>query len=82
MMGSIWYNENMETEDRLFFYELEEKKNQELDLLFDDWINQLEKNETPIHNGKNKKTTPSDCFAKDGFFPGYFNQEKKEINLP
>lgn len=77
MMGSIWYNENMETEDRLFFYELEEKKNQELDLLFDDWINQLEKNETPIHNGKNKKTTPSDCFAKDVFFPGYFNQEKK-----
>lgn len=77
MMEYIWYNKIMRDEDRLYFQECEEQKNHELDSLFDDWIKQLEKNETPIHNGNYKKTSPSDCFAKDGFFPGYFNQKKR-----
>ena len=67
----------MRVENKLNFHELEQQKNLELTLLFDDWIKQLEKNETPIHNGNYKKTSPSDCFAKDGFFPGYFNQKKR-----
>ena len=44
-----------------------------------EWIKQLEKNKTPIDNGNKKKTTPSACFAKDGFFPGYFNQKRKVL---
>lgn len=57
--------------------ELEHQKNYELSLLFDKWIKQLEKNKAPIVNGNVNKINPINCFARDGFFPGYFNQEKK-----
>lgn len=51
-----------------FKYNGEEKlKNKELDILMDEWISELSKNSEPISNGDKTKTTPSDCFAKDGF---------------
>lgn len=71
----------MRGEDRLYFQECEEQKNHELDSLFDDWIKQLEKNETPIHNGNYKKTTPSDCFAKDVFFLDILIKKRKFVLL-
>lgn len=63
-----------------FKYNGEEKlKNKELDILMDEWISELSKNPEPISNGDKTKTTPSDCFAKDGFFPGYYEQKRKVV---
>lgn len=59
------------------YSELEKQKNIELDNLMKEWIKQLSKNKTPINNGNKETTTPRDCFAKDGFFPGYFSQKRK-----
>lgn len=59
------------------YSELEKQKDLELDNLMNEWIKQLSKNKTPINNGDKEKTTPSACFAKDGFFPGYFSQKRK-----
>ena len=58
------------------FPEVEQKKNEELNRLFEEWIAQLSKNTAPIDNGSDKHS-PRQCFAKDGFFPGYFSQKKK-----
>ena len=58
---------------------LEKQKNLELDDLMNEWIEQLSKNKTPIDNGNRETTTPQDCFAKDGFFPGYFDQKRKTV---
>ena len=55
----------------------EKEKNDELMRLFDEWISQLSKNKDPIDNG-NGMCAPSECFAKDGFFPGYFSPENKK----
>jgi len=55
----------------------EKQKNLKLDKLMNEWIEQLSKNKTLIDNGNKETTTPQDCFAKDGFFPGYFDQKKK-----
>ena len=63
-----------------FKYNGEEKlKNKELDILMDEWISELSKNPEPISNGDKTKTTPSDCFAKDGFFPEYYEQKRKVV---
>ena len=55
----------------------EKEKNDELMRLFDEWISQLSKNKELIDNG-NGMCAPSECFAKDGFFPGYFSPENKK----
>jgi len=64
------------------YSDIEKQKNKELDSLFDEWISQLSKNQTIVKNGDKDKKTPKDCFAKDGFFPGYFapnNQGKRVV---
>ena len=61
------------------YSDFEKQKNKELNSLFSDWIKQLSKNKTPIDNGKKEKTTPADCFAKDGFFPGYFDENNLRV---
>ena len=61
------------------YSKLEKQKNLELDTLMNEWIKQLSKNKTPINNGNKETTIPQDCFAKDGFFPGYFDQKKKTL---
>lgn len=55
----------------------EKEKNDELMRLFDEWIAQISKNKEPVDNGDGKRA-PRDCFAKDGFFPGYFSPENKK----
>lgn len=80
MMEYIWYNNIMRDEENLDsfkFSEFEIQKNRELQALMDEWKKQLSKNTTPINNGDCNKTTPDDCFAQDGFFPGYYKQKKK-----
>jgi len=57
----------------------EKQKNLKLDKLMNEWIEQLSKNKTLIDNGNKETTTPQDCFAKDGFFPGYFDQKRKTV---
>ena len=61
------------------YSEFEKQKNKELNALFSAWIKQLSKNKEPIDNGDKGKTTPKECFAKDGFFPGYCNQKRKVL---
>jgi len=61
------------------YSDFEKQKNKELESLFSDWIKQLSKNKTPIDNGNKEKTTPADCFAKDGFFPGYFDENNLKV---
>lgn len=61
------------------YTEYEKQKNKELDSLMKEWILELSKNTKPVKNGDNKKKTPTECFAKDGFFPGYFNQKRKVL---
>lgn len=61
------------------YSDFENQKNKELESLFSDWIKQLSKNKTPIDNGNKEKTTPADCFAKDGFFPGYFDENNLKV---
>lgn len=61
------------------YSDFEKQKNKELNSLFSDWIKQLSKNKTPIDNGNKEKTTPADCFAKDGFFPGYFDENNLKV---
>lgn len=55
----------------------EKEKNKELNRLFKEWIAQLSKNKEPVDNGDPEKSKPRECFAKDGFFPGYFSPENK-----
>lgn len=63
-----------------FKYNAEEKlKNNQLDALMNEWVAELSKNPEPINNGDKSKTTASACFAKDGFFPGYFKQTRKVL---
>ena len=63
-----------------FKYTDEEKlRNKELDSLMKEWIKELSKNTKPVKNGDKTNTTPADCFAKDGFFPGYFDQKRKVL---
>lgn len=57
----------------------EKEKNKELNALFSVWIKQLSKNKEPIDNGNKGKTTPKDCFAKDGFFPSYFGKNNLKV---
>ena len=61
------------------YSDFEKEKNKELNALFSAWIKQLSKNKETIDNGDKGKTTPKECFAKDGFFPGYFNQKRKVL---
>ncbi|WP_315601350.1 hypothetical protein [Treponema socranskii] len=61
------------------YSEFEKQKNHDLDKLMNEWIEQLSKNKTPIDNGNKETTIPQDCFAKDGFFPGYFDQKRKTV---
>ena len=61
------------------YNDFEKQKNKELDSLMKDWILELSKNTKPVKNGDKTKTTPVDCFAKDGFFPGYFEQKRKVL---
>lgn len=61
------------------YSDFEKQKNKELYSLFSDWIKQLSKNKTPIDNGKKRKKTPAACFAKDGFFPGYFDENNLRV---
>lgn len=63
---------------RFVFSGIEKEKNDELMRLFDEWIAQISKNKEPVDNGDGKRA-PRDCFAKDGFFPGYFSQKKKVL---
>lgn len=64
---------------RFNYSDFEKQKNKELDSLFSDWIKQLSKNKIPIDNGNKEKITPADCFAKDGFFPGYFDENNLKV---
>lgn len=61
------------------YSDFEKQKNKELESLFSDWIKQLSKNKEPIDNGNKNKTTPKACFAKDGFFPGYFDEDNLKV---
>lgn len=61
------------------YSDFEKQKNKELESLFSDWIKQLSKNKTPIDNGNKRKKTPAACFAKDGFFPGYFDENNLKV---
>lgn len=61
------------------YSDFEKQKNKELESLFSDWIKQLSKNKTPIDNGNKRKKTPATCFAKDGFFPGYFDENNLKV---
>ena len=61
------------------YSDFEKQKNKELNSLFSDWIKQLSKNKTPIDNGNKRKKTPATCFAKDGFFPGYFDENNLRV---
>lgn len=65
--------------NKFVYSDFEKQKNKELEFLFSDWIKQLSKNKTPIDNGNKEKTTPADCFAKDGFFPGYFDENNLKV---
>ena len=62
---------------RFVFSGIEKEKNDELMRLFDEWIAQISKSKEPVDNGDGKRA-PRDCFAKDGFFPGYFSPENKK----
>lgn len=61
------------------YSDFEKQKNKELESLFSDWIKQLSKNKTPIDNENKDKTSPAACFAKDGFFPGYFDENNLKV---
>lgn len=61
------------------YSDFEKQKNKELESLFSDWIKQLSKNKTPIDNENKDKTSPATCFAKDGFFPGYFDENNLKV---
>ena len=61
------------------YSDLEKEKNTELNALFSAWIKQLSKNKETINNGNKDKTTPKNCFAKDGFFPGYFDENNLKV---
>ena len=62
---------------KMTFSEAEQKKNDESNKLLNEWIEQVSKNKNTIDNGNVTKRSPARCFAKDGFFPGYFNQKRK-----
>lgn len=58
----------------------EQKKNDELEVLMKNWISQVStKNKNTIDNGNKTKRSPKRCFAKDGFFPGYFDEKNLRI---
>lgn len=60
------------------FSDYEQKKNDELENIMNDWILQVStKNKGTLDNGNKTKLSPASCFAKDGFFPGYFSQKRK-----
>ena len=60
------------------FSDYEKKKNDELEDIMKDWILQVStKNKGTLNNGNETKLSPESCFAKDGFFPGYFSQKRK-----
>ena len=61
------------------YSDFEKQKNKELNSLFSAWIKQLSKNTKSIKNGDKGKRTPTDCFAKDGFFPGYFDKKNLKV---
>ncbi len=62
------------------FSNFEQTKNEELQIIMNDWILQVStKNKKTIDNGNKTKRSPARCFAKDGFFPGYFNKKNTKI---
>lgn len=74
-----WNEEKRNMPNKFEYSDFEKQKNKELESLFSDWIKQLSKNKEPIDNGNKDKTTPKDCFAKDGFFPGYFDENNFKV---
>ena len=59
------------------FSDYEQKKNDELEDIMNAWISQVStKNKGTFDNGNETKLSPVSCFAKDGFFPGYFSQKR------
>lgn len=55
---------------------IEVKKQKKLDDLFDDWKRFISTKDK-VNNGQRAKISPVDCFASDGFFPGYYSKENK-----
>lgn len=82
MIVIVYYNSTKRKRimsNKFEYSDFEKQKNKELNSLFSDWIKQLSKNKTPIDNGKKRKKTPAACFAKDGFFPGYFDENNLKV---
>lgn len=82
MIVIVYYNSTKRKRimsNKFEYSDFEKQKNKELESLFSDWIKQLSKNKTPIDNGKKRKKTSAACFAKDGFFPGYFDENNLRV---
>ncbi len=68
----------MTTNTKLKISARETKKTEELNELLEEWKSHISKKEK-VNNGHRENWATEECFAGDGFFPGYFSTEKKRI---